>query len=265
MNKQLLCEAFCGELEVREVPAGLAVKTAFRASDGDAIGFYITRHPTDPTLARIEDSGLLVSMLEAHGADLDRGARSEALGHLLSEYEATYDDDAGELQSRYVQDPDLPAAAMRFIALLLRVRDLELLSPDNVASTFRQDAERTLRNFFSGKAHLQFHVPAAENLSDFVPDALITSPGVRKNLALYFATSEQRVDEAVMLWMESEWHQRNLDVAILLETEKPPKIGGRSLRRAMNRVHIATYRGDEDGSMRRIATYAGIESSQWMQ
>lgn len=263
MNKERLCEAFCGELEVREVPAGVAVKTAFRSPDGDAVSFYITRHKGNPALWRIEDAGMTVPLLEAHGVNLDSGMRAEAFEKLLSEHQATYDDDLCELHSHYVHDDELPAAAMRFISLMLRVRDLELLSPEVVANTFREDAQQSIRTFFTGKADLIFSEPVAENLPDFVPDVVISPRGGEKKLALYIATSEQKVDEAVMLWMEAKWHQRTFDVAVLLETEKPAKVGNRSLRRAMNRVSLATYRGDEEGAMQRIARYAGMGESSW--
>ena len=65
MNKQQLCEAFCGELSVRDVPAGLAVKTAFQFKDGDSVGFYVVRHPTIQGKYRIEDSGLLIPFIES--------------------------------------------------------------------------------------------------------------------------------------------------------------------------------------------------------
>ena len=39
--KEELCSAFCGGLKIAEVPAGLAVGTAFRGVGGDSISFYI--------------------------------------------------------------------------------------------------------------------------------------------------------------------------------------------------------------------------------
>ena len=39
--KDDLCKAFCDEILVREVPAGLAVATGFDNFSGDTIGFYI--------------------------------------------------------------------------------------------------------------------------------------------------------------------------------------------------------------------------------
>ena len=37
MMKEDICRAFCNEIVVTDVPAGLAIGTPFRRSDGDAI------------------------------------------------------------------------------------------------------------------------------------------------------------------------------------------------------------------------------------
>jgi len=127
MNKERLCEAFCGELQLRDVPAGYAVKTAFTMTSGDALGFYITRSPHNEKLWRLEDSGLLIPGLEASGVNLETGQRADSFLRLLNEHGASYDSDAMELHSSYVTEQDLPREAMRFISLIMRVQDLELL------------------------------------------------------------------------------------------------------------------------------------------
>ena len=258
MNKDQLCEAFCGELEVRKVPAGFAVRTGFSANDGDAIGFYITRHPNDSSMYRLEDSGLLVPMLEASGVNLNSGTRAEAFTRLLSEYKSHFDDDALELHSAYVSEKDVPAEAMRFIALLLRVRDLELLNHETVKNAWSDDAQQALKKYFAGKATLEFHSMISEAMPDFLVDAVIR-PVSGSPIALYFATSDSKVDESVMLWMESRLKTKDMKVALLLENEKAPQISGRPLRRARNRLDAtSSFRGDEIASMAKIAGLGGI-------
>src|SRR5690606_38087772 len=132
-------EAFCSELDVREVPVGYAVRTPYSSASGDAIGFYIVRHPTESTVWRFEDSGMVVPLLEAEGISLESGQRGEAFARLLAEHDAEYDDDARELHSRYLPEADIPAEASRFVALLLRMQDFALMHADIVASTFRDD------------------------------------------------------------------------------------------------------------------------------
>lgn len=257
LNKQKICDAFCGDLNVREMPSGLAVSTGFKASDGDAIDFYIKRHPMNSGKYRLEDSGMVIPMLEASGFNLQTGTRATAFRTLLSEHKATFDEDALGLHTDYLEESDLPSAAMRFLTLMIRVRDLELLNPETVESTFREDAEQALRDHFSNSANIEFR-KQVPGLEDYVADALIQPTlSSASPLALYFATNENKVDEAVMLWMESRFKpgRRLPKVALLLETEKPTHVSGRSLRRAMNRVNMATFRGDEDAAMARIASY----------
>lgn len=259
MNKEQICEAFCSDLVVTDVPAGLAVRTSFMASDGDAIGFYVTRHPSDQTKFRVEDSGMVIPMIEANGVNLDGGPRALAFHRLLEEYGASYDPEAMELYTEYVSESDLPAEAMRFVALLLRVQDLELLTQENVENTFKADVSEELRRVFDGKAALTFHAPPTLGLAEFEADVVINSEN-NPTLAVYVATTDQRVDEAVMLWMENRFKKAGVKVALVLEKEKPAQISNRSLRRAMNRLDATpVFRGgDVQAAMERIATTAGV-------
>lgn len=257
MNKQMLCEAFCQELAFADVPAGLAVRTGFTLRDGDALGFYITRHPAEAGKYRVEDSGLVVPLLEACGVNLDSGTRAISFHRLLNEYGASYDAESMELHSEYVTEDELPSEAMRFIALLLRVQDLELLNVDAIANTFREDVSADINRFLSGVLTIQYRVAPHKMLSEFEADALLQQNG--QAVALYFATTDERVNEAVILWMENEKLRTGLKVALMLEREKPPQINNRSLRRAMNRLDATTvYRGDEITSLIKIASLAGI-------
>ncbi len=258
MNKQLLCEAFCQDLEVSNVPAGLVVRTGFITRDGDAIGFYVTRHPADPALWRVEDSGLVIPMVEAAGVNLESGSRALAFHRLLTEYGASFDSESAELHSEYVSETDLPSEAMRFVALLLRVQDLELLNTESVANTFREDVQSDLGQLTERGATVQFRVTPHRFLRDFEADALIQHGD--ESLALYFGTSDERVNEAVILWMESKTVHAGLKVGLMLEREKAPQINNRSLRRAMNRLDATTvYRDDEIGSIAKIASLVNLE------
>src|SRR5205814_1273617 len=160
-------------------------RAGFFTSEGDAIGFYVTRSPFDGTY-RLEDSGLVVPLLEASGVNLDSGTRAEAFRKLLQDHGAEFDVDAMELHSQYVTESDLPSEAMRFMALMLRVQDLELLAPETVENTFREDAEAALRENLSGKAQLKFRSSPAQDLSEFEADAIISSGS--NTVALYLGT-----------------------------------------------------------------------------
>jgi len=149
--KTELCEAFCSELEVREVPAGLAVGTAFEGLAGDRLGFYIIG-PSSSNVWSIQDDGTTMPYLEAIGADLAIETRKEAFNRLLSEYGASYSDDTCELRIEGLRRDDIPQAAMKFVALLLRVQDLSLLTRDRAESTWVEEALRDIEQATGGKA-----------------------------------------------------------------------------------------------------------------
>ena len=119
MNKEQLCEAFCGEITVRSVPAGWAVSTAFNSMNGDPLGFYITG-PDVSGKYHIEDDGASIAFIEASGADLKNKTRLEAFNELLNEYNINYDEDTGELVTEPLAENQIPKQAIRFIAFLLR-------------------------------------------------------------------------------------------------------------------------------------------------
>jgi hypothetical protein len=199
-------------------------------------------------------------MIEAAGVNLDGGPRALAFHRLLDEYGASYDPEAMELYSEYVYEADLPSEAMRFVALLLRVQDLELLTHESVENTFRADVSEELRRVFDGKATLSFHAPPTPSLAEFEADVVIQRDA-QTTLAVYLATTDARVDEAVMLWMENRFKKADVKVALILEKEKPAQISNRSLRRAMNRLEATpVFRGgDVQAAMDRLATMAGVQ------
>src|ERR687885_1710205 len=125
--REQLCEAFCNDLMVRQVPAGLAVSTAFSTHDGDRIGFYVVKEEGTSTY-RIEDDGVTLPTLEGSGVDFRSGTRGEALAELLGEYSVKMDDEAGEFFMSGLTEETLPAAALKFVAFSLRVRDFMLMT-----------------------------------------------------------------------------------------------------------------------------------------
>ena len=138
--KEELCKAFCDDLTVREVGAGLAVSTPFDGFNGEPIGFYIVRESVPPGYFHLEDDGTTIPMLEACGIDFASPTRSEAFAELISENGIIYDVDATVLKTQALPEDRIPDAARRFMAVLLRLQDFLLLTPERVASTFREDA-----------------------------------------------------------------------------------------------------------------------------
>ena len=141
--KEELCRAFCDGLTVTEVPAGLAVGTPFRRPDGDTIGFYVVG-PDATGRYHVEDDGFTMANLEALGADLETATRADTFHALLREYGAVYEEALGTLASGPLAQSEVAPAALRFAALLLRLQDLAFLTPERVASTFREEAVRAI-------------------------------------------------------------------------------------------------------------------------
>jgi hypothetical protein len=135
--ERVLCEAFCDGITVTEVPAGLAVSTSFEDASGDRIGFYLTRHGAQ---WRIEDDGSLVPTLVATGVNVFKGARAHLFQTLLAQGRIEFDQDAGELRTGLLSEAEVPSAAMRFVALLIRVASLSATHPEVVSANFREDA-----------------------------------------------------------------------------------------------------------------------------
>src|SRR5437763_11044465 len=127
--KDILCKAFCDNLTVREVPAGMAVGTPFTTSDGDRIGFYVVQ---DGGLLRIEDDSMTMPLLEASGLDFSTGTRAEAFDELLAEYGVQLDPETQAFFIPAVAEAKLATVAMRFVAFSLRVRDFLLMTEARV-------------------------------------------------------------------------------------------------------------------------------------
>lgn len=258
--KEQLCRAFCDELTVKELPFGLAVSTAFAFPDGDRIGFFVKRGERGDY--DIQDSGLVFPALEASGLDLRNKSRSEALYSLQREYGVTLDEDDREFRLSGVQEEGLPAAAMRFVSFLLRVGDLLLLAEDRVATTFRQDVERLLREQLGEKTLILEREPISAHLSDFPPDYLIRGVGERPPVGLFLGTSDARVLEALFVQMRAE-HEEHVPVSImvLLETEKA--ISAPVRQQAANRLSGMMYfRGDEMQAIGKVAKEVGAFATQ---
>ena len=249
--KEALCEAFCGDLKLTDVPVGFAVTTTFRRDDGDAVGFYLVRDKTRPGIYRIEDDGTTIPFLEASGVDFTTDTRSDALDALLDSHGIEFDEDEMLLHSLPMSEADLPKGAMRFLSFMLRINDFLLLTKDKIASTFKEDAANQIIERMEGKAVVEMDKPVSPSLSDTLPDMVIRASG-RTPVAVFFGTSAQRVNDAIFLQMQALYEAKEqVQVIALLERENV--IPHELRRRASNRLTaVPIYRGDEPTSINRI-------------
>lgn len=249
--KEALCEAFCGDLNIFEVPVGYAVSTGFRGDDGDAVSFYIVPDEAAPGFYRIEDGGDTVPELEARGVDFSTGTRRAAFNSLLESHSVEFDEDEMLLHTPNMLEAELPVAAMRFVSFMIRMGDFLLLTQDKVASTFRDDAIKAIIARMDGRALISIDEPVAPNLADTVPDLVIRS-GDRAPVAIFIGTSSQRVNDAIFLQMQA-LHEAKQDVQVISLLERENVIGPDLRKRALNRlVALPIYRGDEMTSIGRI-------------
>lgn len=211
--KDILCKAFCAALDVVSVPGGYAVETPYKNSDGDPLLLYYVRDATGQW--RIEDDGTQIPLLEANGVDIRGQSRGEALRFLTEEYGASFDAEERTLHTPYLDESELGDASLRFVALLLRIQDLELLSPQIVRSTFRDDAIAAISKEFEGVARIEVDAVAAPELPAYLTDVMISAPD-SPPLAVYIATSEERALQALVLKMELEKYRDTPRRVILL-------------------------------------------------
>ena len=248
--KDELCKAFCDELLVRDVPAGLAVSTAFDGLGGEPLGFYVIG-PDEAGRYRLEDDGTTMPLIEAEGADLDNKTRAEAFSAMLNEYGAAYNEASGELHTPSLTQDQLPLAAMRFVALLLRLQDLVLLTPERVASTFRQDAILAIQGVLAGSdAEIKEDEPIAPTI-EFPADLMLSAPN-RDPVAIFLAATDQRLLEAVVAQMAAMYETRTACSVIAL-LDRDTSVTRKMRRHAANRLTAVTYyEGDESAAITRI-------------
>lgn len=247
--KDDLCKAFCDELHIREVPVGLAVSTGFDWFGGEPLGFYIVG-PDQSGLYHVEDDGTTLPLIEAEGADLEGQTRLEAFTVMLDEYGVDYDEERAELKTQPVPQDQIPKAAMRFVALLLRVQDLVLLTPERARSTFKEDAARKIREAIGSQADVQENESIAPNI-EFPADLVVTAPG-HDPVAVFFASTEQKVLEAVVAQMAAI-HEAHVSCAVIALLEKDTSITRKMRRQASNRLTaLPIFEGDEAAAIARI-------------
>ncbi len=248
--KEQLCQAFCSDLEVHTVGSGLAVGTSFVGVGGNKIGFFIVGPDKDGRFI-VQDDGATIPYIEASGADLGVTARQDAFDTLISEYGARYDKETFELKTDALDKVDVPAAAMKFVALLLRVQDLLFMTRERVESTFEEEVKRDLRSAIGSAASIEEDAAISPELTDYPADLVIRAAD-RKPVAVFFGISDFKVSEALLLHMYAKYSLKiDLTVVAILETDN--SIGKRTKQRADNHLIVPRYRGDSAGAIGRIA------------
>lgn len=239
--KEQLCEAFCDTLTVTPVPAGLAIGTDYEGLGGDLIGIYVIDHRNG--LYHVQDDGVSIPTLESLGADVANKMRREAFNELLTTYGVTFDEDSAELKTALVAESQVAPLVMRFLAFMLRLQDLALMAAERAASTFREDALRTIREMVGGRATLHENYIVHPTLAEFPADLGIVADG-QPPVALFWGINEPKVYEALLLHAYAQNAHISCSVVTMLETESA--VSSKLRKRAANHLDAtAFYRGDE--------------------
>ncbi len=258
--KEALCKAFCSSLHVDHVPAGWAVQTPYRLPDGDPVVFFVVT--LNDGMARLEDDGATLALLEASGVSLDKkGSRWRTFSDLLEQHQASYDEDAGVIVSPVLAMDEVPAAAINFTALMLRVHDLALLTVERVRESWRDDALADLHANFDGVAEVQESAIVSAR-GALTADVVIRPKGAPP-VAVILATSQAKGLHALVLKMELEKYQGDTTPVILLvERAKDNPLAESTYALAQSRLNgVHTYRGAEPEAMAAIRRYIPAETT----
>lgn len=248
-----LCAAFCGALKVSKVPAGYAVSTGHQGMDGDPVGFYVVG-PDARGEYRVQDDGMYMTLVESSGGDLSNKTRLAAFNVLREEYAVEFDKRSNELRTATVAEGQIGSVALRFLAFLLRIQDLVLMSNERAASTFREEATKLLREVVGDRGRVIEGYTVDPRISDVPADLGIISEG-RPPVAVFFILSDNRLLEALLLQAYAEKEHVPCTVMAMLETDA--SLSSKMNQRAANHLDgVPIFRGDERAACERIAKAA---------
>ncbi|MBB3937723.1 DUF1828 domain-containing protein [Aureimonas phyllosphaerae] len=247
--KAELCKAFCDDITVTVVPAGLAVSTAFIRDDGDRIAFYVVDRSDG--LVHLEDDGATIPMLEQAGVDFGTDTRQRALDTLLSGVGAFFDHDDATVRTLPFPKLELPSRALAFIGVMIRMNDFLLLTQEKAASTFREDAAAAIRDALEGKADIRENEIVDRKLKEVKADMVLEARG-QKPVAVFFGNTPNRIHDAIFLHQAAAYEVHvPLSVVALLEQDNSVPADLR--RRASNRLTtVPVFRDDEEAAVARI-------------
>lgn len=255
-----ICKAFCAEVRVNPFKGGYGVSTPFQGRDGDILGYYILGPDKDAKF-RIVDNALTVALFESEGATLDADSRVAAFNEILSIYSASYHEEDGEISIDGVVFQDLERKSLDFMALLLRLQDMYLLTQERTKNTFVEDVENKLRSLAIEGLTVMPGEAVSEKLTDVIPDYLIRKTGQSKPVALFVVSQNEKLWQAMHLKVLADYEFNvPLSVVALLQSDK---IGSAPLRaKADNRLDaVPKWEGDEIAALGRILREVSVPSS----
>lgn len=242
--------AFCAPLDVAPVPAGYAITTGFRLPDGDPLSFYLIADVSGRF--HLEDDGMTLPNAIAAGLDLKSPVREGLLRGILSDEGLRYLDDLS-IRSDSVEASDLGPAALRFVSAMIRMRDLALLSRENVAASFADDVRRELTEHLPRNLTLD---DASQARGASTPDIIIRNRATGTRAArVYAAGGDLRLMDALVDYQSSDPHDSPV-VAVV--DRRRSRVSESRFNTAMNKgLPMAIVDGNADEWVDRVLALAG--------
>ncbi|WP_426960203.1 DUF1828 domain-containing protein [Muricoccus radiodurans] len=254
--RDALCSIFCGDLTVREVPAGLAVSAMFEGADGDRLGCLVEQHGLGWGLS---DDGAFLGDLEGYGVDVRKGGRADFLARALRPAGARVDPDTLQIVADLEGEPSA-GDILAFLAALSRAQDVAFWTKERVRSTFKEDATRALREVLGEAADLQGSTAVDARLAEIPADLVIRPRGSGEGgavTAVFLVQALDALQEALLLALELRAQQRrDVRVAAMIEDNSVNMSAAKAVR-AVNRIDaVAFFRNDEKEAAFKIARTA---------
>jgi hypothetical protein len=258
--KNALCAAFCSAFEVNAVPSGFAVSSIFTDRSGDRISLYVVAEDGG---YRLEDDGEYLSRLVASGIEIEKGQRGQLLDAMLESEKAYWDRDTLEIRTGVFAEPEIAQRTSSFLSALIRARDLDLVTRELVRSTFREDAMRAIVERFESVANIDEDTSVDKDFADFPSDVTIRPKSDGRSGAIYFVSTNGKLDEALLLQLDARLKNRtDFSVVALIEDPDMRFISRRKFQRAQNRdLAMPIFRGDEEAALDQIERKLEIKRS----
>lgn len=246
-----ICKAFCAEVRVTPFKGGYGVSTPFQDRQGDLLGYYVLGPDVSGKFC-IVDNGLTVAVFENDGATLDSETRLSAFNEILGSYGAVFTDEDGEISMGPIYHADLERKSLDFMAMLLRLQDMYLLTHEKTKNTFLEDVENRLNSLAIEGLTIESGVPVAADLTDVIPDYLLRKAGFDRPVALFVVSHNEKIWQAMHLKMLADYETGTpLSVVALLHSDR---VGTAPLRaKADNRLDaVPKWEGDEMAALGRV-------------
>lgn len=257
--QQRICKAFCADVRVNEFRGGFGISTPFvDGHTGDTLGFYLLNRP-DSNQFRLVDDALTVARFESDGASLNSQTRRNSFNEILAAYGGQYDDQTGELSIDDVHPDDVERRSLDFMAMLLRMQDMHLLTSERVKNTFVDDVASKLADQKIPGFGFEVSRPVSDDLKEVIPDFVLRHDGTNKPVALFLVSNnEAKIWQAMHLKLVTEYEtKRPISVIALLESSS--SVSASTLAKASNRLDaVPNWRGDETAAFNRILSQLDI-------